>query len=252
MDRLDELIWAAHGDSWQAEGRLREPLGGGAIELPGIRLMASGLPHAQWNNGDVIDPALVEVEAVRAWYATRAGGAGVPWGICVPAGLPFAKGRRLFRKRCMGLLRSDFRSIEIPSEVEITVATSSDIDTFAGIDAMAFGGTVEQNRAWIEPHFGARGLTVALARLEGEPVGIATALFTNERAGPCVGIFGVGVLEKTRQRGVGTALTSWLLEQAFAAGSALAHLNPDNDVAARLYARLGFGETAGFDVYGDL
>ena len=47
-------------------------------------------------------------------------------------------------------------------------------------------------------------------------------------------------------------MTSWLLEQAFADGAALAHLNPDSDAAARLYARLGFVETAGLDVYTDL
>ncbi|MGH6623605.1 MAG: GNAT family N-acetyltransferase, partial [Burkholderiaceae bacterium] len=62
----------------------------------------------------------------------------------------------------------------------------------------------------------------------------------------------VGVLERARRRGVGSALTSWLLERAFADGATLAHLNPDSDAAARLYARLGFVETAGLDVYTDL
>lgn len=42
-------VWAAHADAWQAEGRIRTPYGGGAEELPGVRLMASGLPYAQWN-----------------------------------------------------------------------------------------------------------------------------------------------------------------------------------------------------------
>jgi hypothetical protein len=32
----------------------------------------------------------------------------------------------------------------------------------------------------------------------------------------------------------------------------LAHLHPDSDAAARLYARIGFVETPGFDVYVDL
>jgi hypothetical protein len=44
---------------------LRVPYGGAFAELPGIRLMASGLPHPQWNNGDVTEPALVEVDLVR-------------------------------------------------------------------------------------------------------------------------------------------------------------------------------------------
>jgi hypothetical protein len=36
------------------------------------------------------------------------------------------------------------------------------------------------------------------------------------------------------------------------AGAELAHLHPDSDSAARLYARLGFVETPGLDVYVDL
>src|SRR5512137_2500350 len=108
MDRLDEQVWTAYADAAEAEGRLREPLGGGATAMPGIRLMASGLPHAQWNNGDVTDPAIVPLEAVRDWFASRAGGAGVPWGVRVPAGRTFTHGRHLFRKRCMGLLPNRF------------------------------------------------------------------------------------------------------------------------------------------------
>jgi ribosomal protein S18 acetylase RimI-like enzyme len=67
-----------------------------------------------------------------------------------------------------------------------------------------------------------------------------------------VGIFGVGVLEHARRRGVGGALTTWLLERTFAGGATFAHLNPDTDAAARLYARLGFIETIGLDVYCDI
>jgi hypothetical protein len=59
------LIRTAHADAWEAHGRFRTPYGGGAVRLPGIRLMASGLPHSQWNNGDVVDPAAVDLEAVR-------------------------------------------------------------------------------------------------------------------------------------------------------------------------------------------
>jgi GNAT superfamily N-acetyltransferase len=252
LNSLVERVWTAHGDAWHAEGRLRQSVGGGAAEFPGIRLMASGLPHAQWNNGDVADPALVDVEKVRAWYAARAGGSGVPWGVCVPADRAFKFGRLRFRKRCMGLTPNEFRPVEATPRIRIGEAMPADLDSIVKIDAAAFGDPAAQVCPWIEPHLGAAGFIVALAKLDGVPVGIATAIFTDERAGPCFGIFGVGVLEHARRRGVGSAMTSWLLERAFANGAALAHLNPDSDEAARLYARLGFVETAGLDVYTDL
>ena len=252
MKGLDERLWAAHADAWQAEGRLRTPRGGGAAELPGVRLMASGLPHAQWNSGDVTDPARVDLDAVRAWYAARANGAGVPWGLRAPPSMPLRDGRLLFRKRCMGLLPSRHTPVKAALGMEIRVATLADVEAVVRIDAAAFGDPIERTRPWVAPHLDAPGFTVALVELDGEPVGVATAIGTDDRAGLCVGIFGVGVVEPARNRGIGGALTSWLLERAFAGGAALAHLNPDTEAAARLYARLGFVETAGLDVYVDL
>lgn len=220
--------------------------------MAGIRLMASGLPHPQWNNGDVTDPDRVDIEEVRAWYAARAQGAGVPWGVRIPAGMSFAYGRHLFRKRCMGLVRAHFRPAAAVAGLRIRLATPEDAPTAAQIDAGAFGDPVALARAWMDPRLGAVGFSVALAELGGEPVGIATAIVTDDRAGPAAGLFGVGVLEYARARGVGAAMTSWLLERAFDGGAGLAHLNPNTAGAARLYRRLGFTETLGFDVHVDL
>jgi len=249
VNALSTRTHLAQSDVWQAEGRLRTRFGGGAAELPGVRLMASGLPHAQWNNGDVTDVALLRIADVRAWFASRANGAGVPWGLRVPADLPFPQGRRLFRKRCMALIpASHRRDTELPA-VRIEAASRADLEDIARIDAAAFGATATDTQPWIEPQLGAAGFTIALARLEGEAVGIATAKFTDDRAGPCVGIFGVAVAECARRRGIATALTTWLLECAWAAGATLAHLNPVSDAVAHLYARMGFVETAGLDIY---
>jgi len=71
-------------------------------------------------------------------------------------------------------------------------------------------------------------------------------------AGPCLYVAGVGVLAQARRRGVAAQMTSWLLEQGFAAGANFAHLHPDTDSAAGIYARLGFTETRGLDIYIDL
>jgi predicted GNAT family acetyltransferase len=75
---------------------------------------------------------------------------------------------------------------------------------------------------------------------------------TDGRAGPCLYVGGVAVLPHARRRGITAAVTFWLLERGFPAGAELAHLHPDTDAAARLYGRLGFAETAGFDVYVEL
>jgi ribosomal protein S18 acetylase RimI-like enzyme len=252
VNPLDQRVWTAHGDAWQAEGRLRASLGGGAAELPGARLMASGLPHPEWNNADVIDPALVSVEHLRAWYAERAHGAGVPWGVRVPAGHRFPHGRHLFRKRCMALLPGRLRSRAGIEGVRIRAASAADAGSVAHIDATAFEEPVDKVRPWVEPHLDASGFVVALAELDSEPAGVATAVATDGRAGHSVGVFGVAVLPRARRRGIAAAMVCWLLQRAFAEGAAFAHLNPNTDAAARLYAGLGFEETAGLDVYVDL
>lgn len=251
-DELSSRTHLAQSDVWQAEGRLRTQFGGGAAELPGVRLMASGLPHAQWNNGDVVDAARVPIEDVRAWYAARANGHGVPWGMRVPAGVPFPYGRRLFRKRCMALTHERYRGAAPPPALQIDVAAHADLDDIARIDAAGFEADVGDMRAWIAPQIGAAGFTIAVARLDGAAVGIATAKFTADRAGPCVGIFGVSVLQSARRRGIAAALTAWVLERAWTGGATLAHLNPVTEAVAALYARMGFVETAGLDVYADL
>jgi len=252
MTTPDERVHLAHGDAWQAEGRLRARFGGGAVELAGARLSSSGLPHPQWNNGDLVELARFDLEAVRAWYAMRAHGAGVPWGMRVPSGVPFQHGRFLFAKRCMALAPTQFVPASLPPSVVVDLATTHDIDVVAQIDAAAFNEPLVQNLAWIAPHLGASGFTVAIASLNGEAVGTATAVLTDDRAGRCVGIFGVAVLVGARRHGIGAALTSWLVGRAFDAGATLAHLNPNDESAARLYGRLGFVETAGLDVCVDL
>lgn len=252
MRELDERVHLAHGDAWQAEGRLRVRFGGGARELAGARLSSSGLPHPQWNSGDLVDLAHFDVAEVRAWYAASAYGAGVPWGMRVLAGARFPHGRFRIARRRMGLLPAQFIRAQVPANVELVEPSEREVDVVARIDAAAFDEPVEHTLPWIAPHFGASGFSVAVARLNGERVGTATAVHTDDRAGRCVGIFGVGVLAEARGRGIGAALTSWLVDRAFDAGATLAHLSPNTDAATRLYARLGFRETAGFDVYVDL
>jgi hypothetical protein len=81
---LEARVRTAHADGWAVEGALREPFGGGIATLRGIRLMASGLPHPQWNSADVTGP-YADLDGAREFYAAR----DVAWGVRVPAGMPW-------------------------------------------------------------------------------------------------------------------------------------------------------------------
>lgn len=238
----------AHADAWEAHGRHREQFGGGAARLPGVRLMASGLPHAQWNNGDVVDPALVDLDDVASWYAVR----DVPWGLRVPSGVAWAHGRHLFRKRLMGLSPPSFMSAPPPSDVVLRAAGSADVDAVVSVDAVAFEESEEVERPWVAPLLSQPGVTVCLAEVAGRPVGVGHCVVSDGDAGPAAYIAGIGVLPAARGRGVGAAVSSWLVARGWADGARLAHLHPDTDDAARIYARLGFEEVDGMDIYVDL
>lgn len=243
---LSARVQTAHADMWQVEGRLRQPFGGGALELRGIRLMASGIAHAQWNSGDVTD-ADADLEGARAFFAAL----GLPWGVRVPVGIPWPHGRRLLHKRLMGMPAAGFRPApEVPG-LRVELAGPADLDDVVAVDSAAFGEDPALVRLWFAPHIEAPCAEVALATLEGKPVATAFSVRSDGRAGPCVYLGGVSVRRQARRRGIGAAVSSMLLARGFAAGAELAHLNPDTDAAARIYERLGFAETAGFDVHVD-
>jgi predicted N-acetyltransferase YhbS len=240
-------VQVAHADAWQAEGRLREPYGGGALEVRGLRLMASGLAGPQWNSGDVTAPD-ADLAAARAFYAAR----GAAWGLRVPTGLPWRHGRRLKTLRLMAVEHEAFAPAPLPPGVEINAADEDDLETVLAIDAEAFGEDPDEERRWIAPRLGADGIATALATLDGEPVGTGLAIRTDGRAGPALYVAGVAVAAAARGRGIGAAVSSWLVAGGLEHGARFAHLHADNDPAARVYARLGFAEAAGLDIYVDL
>jgi len=240
-------VRTAHGDAWAAEGVLREPLGGAARSLTGIRVMASGLPQPRWNGADVT-AAYPDLDGARAFYAER----GLTLGVRVPEGMRWESGRHLVRLPLMGLEPAAFRPApEVPG-LGVRVAAAGDLDTVLDLDAAAFGHDREESRGWIAPHLGAPGFTVALASLDGEPVATAYSVRTDGPAGPCLLLAGVAVAEPMRRRGIAAAVSSWLLERGFAAGARLAHLQADTEAAARVYARLGFADAGALDVFADV
>ena len=244
---LDARVRTAHADAWAAEGVLREPYGGAVATLRGIRVMASGLAHRQWNGADVTGP-YSDLEGARAFYAER----GVEWGARVPAGLPFKAGTHLFTMPLMGLLAGGLQAAPVVDGLQIRQAGPEDLETVLYVDTTAFGSDRDLYRPWTEPHLSAERITVAVASLDDDAVGTAYCLRSDGPAGPAAYVAGVGVLPTARRRGVAAAMSGWLVAQAFAEGARLAHLQADSDEAARVYARLGFSPTGALDVYVDL
>ena len=240
-------VHVAHADAWQVEGRLRAPCGGGALEVRGLRLMASGLAGPQWNSGDVTAPD-ADLAAARVFYAAR----GTAWGLRVPAGMAWRHGRRLKTLRLMAVEGDAFAPAPVPRGVAIRAAGRDDLETVLAIDAEAFGEDPDEERGWIAPRLGAAGIATALATLDADPIGTGLAVRTDDRAGPALYVAGVAVAAGARRRGVGAAISWWLVAGGLEAGARLAHLHADNETAARVYARLGFAEAPGLDIYVDL
>jgi GNAT superfamily N-acetyltransferase len=209
--------------------------------------MTAGFEAQGVNSGDVVGPD-PDLEAARAFYASH----GVSWGLRVPEGMAWEHGTLLFRRRLMAMERAAFRPAAAGPEVAVRLAGPEDLPQALHIDSSAFGLDPEENRRWLRPLLAAERVEFALATLAGEPVGTAYVLRTDGAAGPCAYLAGVAVLATARRRGVAAAMSSWLLERAFAAGAELAHLNPDTEGAARIYGRLGFTELPGHDIYVDL
>jgi ribosomal protein S18 acetylase RimI-like enzyme len=246
-DGLAARVHAAHADAWEAEGRLREAGGGAVLRARGLRLMASGLPERQWNGGDVTDPD-ADLDAARAFYARR----GVGWGLRVPAGMPWAYGRHRLTLRIMALPAERFRPAAAAPGVAVRAAGAADLEAVLAVDTAGFEADAAVERPWLAPHLTAAPVTTALATLDGEPAGTGYTIRTDDLGGPALYVAGVAVLPAARRRGVAGALSSWLLARGFADGVRLAHLHADTDDAARVYARLGFADTAGLEVYVDL
>lgn len=235
----------AHADAWQVEGLLRREHGGGAVELPGVRLMASGLAHPPWNSGDVDDPGAVDLDAVRDWYAGRA----AAWGLRVPLDAPWPHGRRILTKSLWARELADLPPVRSAAGLELVPAGPDDLADVLAVDAAAFGSDPAEEGPWCGPHLGAPEVDVLLGRVDGVPVATGYAVRSDGRAGPAAHVGGIGVVPAYEGRGIGTALTLALLHGARGAGAAIAHLEPETPRAAAVYERLGFAEVAGIAIH---
>ena len=210
--------------------------------------MASGLPFAYLNAGCVTDPVRADVAEAKAWYRSRGGA----WGAILPSGSPWPHGRLLVTHQVMAVEATTFSEAQAPPGLVLRKAGADDAVAAALIDAEAFGTESDASRAWMEPHFGFDEAEVAIGELDGIPVATGYTLICDGDAGKTLYLGGIAVLPAARRRGIAAALSSWLLARGFNQGAGLAHLQADTEAAGRVYARLGFEEFNGIDIYVDL
>jgi GNAT superfamily N-acetyltransferase len=189
-----------------------------------------------------------DLRGARAFYADR----GLALGVRVPDGMPWSAGRHVLDLRLMGLDPRAFAPAPGVPGLALRAAGPADLETVLDLDTGAFGGDREASRPWAEPHLAAAGFTVALAELDAQPAATAYSVRTDGAAGPALLLAGVAVAEPLRRRGIGAAISSWLLVRGFADGARLAHLHADTDAAARVYARLGFVDAGALRVFTDV
>jgi ribosomal protein S18 acetylase RimI-like enzyme len=133
--------------------------------------------------------------------------------------------------------------LDVPEDAEAVVSL---LDAYAA-DPMGAGAPLadEVRRDLVPALSGVPTRLILLALLATEPVGIAVCFegFSTFSARPLLNIHDLAVLPAHRGRGVGRALLAAVEEEARRRGCCKLTLEvrEDNPVAARLYARLGFG-----------
>ena len=103
-------------------------------------------------------------------------------------------------------------------------------------DAGAAGADPDQLQWFVDDATAGRTVTVTAA-LEGDGV-VASGLV--KPVGDAAEVMGVATLPAFRHRGLALAVTSALVDRAFAVGVDLVLLSADSDEVARIYQRLGF------------
>lgn len=132
-----------------------------------------------------------------------------------------------------------------PEGVEITeVREESDLPAVREVEIATFATDPSVAERFVGPRMlGDERVRMLLAWIDGRPVGEATGYLLDDT----VGIFGVGVTEDARRRGIGAALTL-RAATAFGDRADLAWLQP-SDMARSMYDRLGFRAVSDWEVW---
>ncbi|MBA3739285.1 MAG: GNAT family N-acetyltransferase [Actinobacteria bacterium] len=227
--------------------------GGEVLEVADLLVSLSNLDTPELNGTRVIrepaDPAAA-LDAAREIFRSR----GHPFfGIeievgrypVVEAAVKTAGLRRIDTSQTLAAPISGLPAELVPVGAEIIeVREDRDLEAVRAVEVAAFETPAEIAEGFV----GRRMLEdervqMFTAWIDGEPVGEASAYLLNDT----VGIFGVGVVESARRRGIGAALTL-RAARAFDDRTDLAWLSP-SDMAQRMYERLGFQPVSDWEVW---
>jgi ribosomal protein S18 acetylase RimI-like enzyme len=227
--------------------------GGEVVEVAGLLVAFSNLPTPELNGTRVIrepdDPAAA-LEEARAVFRSR----GHPFfGIEIEVG---AHPRMEAAIRAAGLHRVEawptmaatiglLPAEVVPTDVEIReVREETDLEAVRAVEVATFGTPPEIAEGFVgRKMLSDQRVRMFTAWVDGEPVGEASAYLLHDT----VGIFGVGVVESARRRGIGAALTI-RAARAFDDRTDLAWLQP-SDMAQRMYEALGFLPVSQWEVW---
>jgi GNAT superfamily N-acetyltransferase len=248
---LAERIAAAGLEGERVRAHVVE--GGEVLEVDGLLVSLSNLPASELNGTRVIrepDDAPTALEAARAVFRGR----GHPFfGIEIEVGRypPVEKAiraaglRRVESWPTMAAPVSGLPAERLPAGVEIReVRHERDLEAVRSVEVATFGTPRE-----IAERFVGMGMLeddrvrIYTAWIDGEPVGEASAYLLHDT----VGIFGVGVVEAARRRGIGAALTI-RASRAFDDRTDLVWLQP-SDMARGMYEDLGFQAVSNWEVW---
>lgn len=250
MDLADRIVAAGlEGERVRAE----VVEGGEVVEVDGLLVAFSNLPAPELNGTRVVrepvDPSAA-LDAARAAFRSR----GHPFfGIeievgrhpAIEAAVHSAGLRRVEAWPAMAAPISLLPAERATADVEIRhVREEHELDAVRVVEVAAFETPAEIAERFV----GRRMLDDERVRMftawiDGEPVGEASAYLLDDT----VGIFGVGVVESARRRGIGAALTL-RAARAFDDRTDLAWLQP-SDMARRMYEGLGFFRVSDWEVW---
>ena len=127
--------------------------------------------------------------------------------------------------------------VRAPEGVQLGLVSADELATMTSVMLAGFGMPEWLHEPLMEMFGGltADRLVNVLARLDGEPVACGSAYLVDGTAG----IYNITTLEQHRGRGIGHAVTAWLMNDAHERGCAATILHASRD-GYPVYERLGY------------